>query len=285
MFSRRIGGREDRELQLRLLGVPPRLTGRGAAAVRRTPEERRVLYLSYTMDRADAVTIPAVVLDRVERSLKTAYKELKEAHIIAHSRAETTVSPAVSAQRSPAVSPFKAAAVPPPVQTCRHCNMHPTSEPSHAVLGGVGLKRQFTIVNGEAAEPARRVSPSQVTKSPSNQQRAESEQPPADSKAKKCLVPCFAGACVSRSCVCLCSCVLILCRYCQGISPHSFSVDIPPFSVDIPPFLQRPSPIRSCFIGPRPWMESRELFVRAMWQTLGNKTVNTSLKTTQNESF
>ena len=105
MFNRRIGGREDRAFQLRALGFPPRLTGRGIAAARRTPEEQRVLYLSYRMDRWDAVTMPVAVLDRVARAVKNAYDELKEARIIARSRAETTVSSPVAA-RSPAVSPL-----------------------------------------------------------------------------------------------------------------------------------------------------------------------------------
>ena len=185
-----------------MLGFPPRLNGRGVAAVRRTPEERRVLYLAYTMDRADAVTIRVAVLDRVERSLKAAYEELKEARIIDSQRAETTAV-------SPATSPWKRAAVPTLQRNCNHrdCNMDRTSEPSPAVLGGLGLERQLTIANGEAAEPARRVSPRHTGPSPSNQPRAESEsdlsdqQPRRDSKAKKCWVPCLAGACVSRSCV------------------------------------------------------------------------------------
>ena len=78
MFNRRIGGREDRELQLRALGFPPRLSGRGVAAVRRKPGELP-LYLAGIMERTDAVMIDAAVLDRVATALKRAYDELKDA--------------------------------------------------------------------------------------------------------------------------------------------------------------------------------------------------------------
>ena len=58
-------------------------------------------------------------------------------------------------------------------------------------------KRQLTLVDSEPdSGPARRVSPRNTGPSPSNQQRAESDlpdhRPLKDSKAKKCLVPCFA---------------------------------------------------------------------------------------------
>ena len=150
MFNRRIGGREDRAFELRALGFPPRLTGRGTSAAR-TAAEQRVLYLSYTMDRWDAVTMPVATLLRVERALKNAYEELKEARITAQSRAETTVSSPVAA-RSPAVSPWKTDAVPLTVPTCSHCGMDPTFRPSPAVLG---LKRAATIVNTDSSEPGR----------------------------------------------------------------------------------------------------------------------------------
>ena len=110
MFGRRIGGREDRELQLRSLVFPPRLNGRGVSAVRRTPQEQRVLYSAYTMDNANA-TIPLAVLDRVEHSLKAALAELPEAHIMDSQRAETTIM-------SPPVSPWKRAAVHTLEQNC-----------------------------------------------------------------------------------------------------------------------------------------------------------------------
>ena len=186
MFNRRIGGREDRAFQLRALGFPPRLTGRGIAAARRTPEEQRVLYLSYRMDRWDAVTMPVAVLDRVERSLKNAYDELKEARIIARSRAETTVSSPV-AVRPPAVSPWKTNAVPPPVPTCSHCGMDPTSQPSPAVLG---LKRAVTIVNTDSSELGRRQSPRTAPKD-SHLNPDEPCEPKSKRACLKCIFPPF----------------------------------------------------------------------------------------------
>ena len=111
MFNRRIGGRDDREFQLRALGFPPRLTGRGVAAVRRKPGELP-LYLARIMERTDTVTIDAAVLDRVAATLKRSYDELKEARMVARSRAETTVSSPVAARSPAAVSPWKTDAVP-----------------------------------------------------------------------------------------------------------------------------------------------------------------------------
>ena len=200
MFNRRIGGRDDREFQLRALGFPPRLTGRGVAAVRRKLPWQE-------MERTDTVTIDAAVLDRVAASLKRSYDELKEARMVATSRAETTVSSPVAARSPAAVSPWKPDAVPLTVPTCSHCGMDPTFRPSPAVL-----KRATTIVNIDSHGQ----SPRTVRQSPRTVPK-QASQLIAEPKSKRA---CFQESTEDVGCSCVClgvsrSCVPRSHRYCR----------------------------------------------------------------------
>ena len=233
MFNRRIGGRDDREFQLRALGFPPRLTGRGVAAVRRKPG-KLPLYLARIMERTDTVTIDAAVLDRVAASLKRSYDELKEARMVARSRAETTVSSPVAARSPAAVSPWKTDAVPPTVPTCSHCGMDPTFRPSPAVL-----KRAATIVNIESHGQ----SPRTVRQSPRTAPK-QASQLIAEPKSKRA---CFQESTEDVGCSCVClgvsrSCVPRshrYCRYRQRIGRGQYiqwvSMKHPSHSQNIPP--------------------------------------------------